>query len=109
MDGTDINDPICLDVLNTKKIKTGDTILFKCGDTFFGSVEPQIFYTNDKTIKISSYGNGDLPTISAYKYVDKKWDKYRKNIYRIDILDKNNYSGLLKIITETNIIIRKNQ
>ena len=93
VDGTDINDPICLDVLNTKKIKTGDTILFKCGDTFFGSVEPQIFYTNDKTIKISSYGNGDLPTISAYKYVDKKWDKYRKNIYRIDILDKNNYSG----------------
>lgn len=93
VDGTDINDPISLDVLNTKRIKTGDTILFKSGDTFFGSVEPQIFYSNDKTIKISSYGEGDLPTISAYKYVEKKWDKYRKNIYRIDILDKSNYSG----------------
>ena len=65
VDGTDINDPINLDTLNTKKIKTGDTILFKSGDTFFGSVEPKIIYRNDKTIKISSYGNGDLPTISG--------------------------------------------
>ncbi len=96
VDGTDINEPISLDVLNTKKIKTGDTVLFKCGDTFFGSVEPQIFYTNDKSIKFSSYGTGDLPTISAYKYVDKRWDKYRENIYRFDILDDSNYSGYNK-------------
>ena len=92
-DGTDINEPISLDVLNTKKIKTGDTILFKSGDIFFGSFEPQIFYTNDKSIIISSYGTGDLPTLSAYKYVDKNWSKYRENIYRIDIRDESNYSG----------------
>lgn len=95
-DGTDINDPISLDVLNTKKIKTGDTILFKSGDTFFGSVEPQIYYTNDKGIIFSSYGTGDLPTISAYKYVDQKWEKYHDNIYRMDILDETNYSGYNK-------------
>ena len=95
-DGTDINDPISLDVLNTIKIKTGDTILFKRGDTFFGSVTPPIFYTNDKTIVFSSYGTGDLRTISAYKYVDKTWDKYRDNVYRIDILDESNYSGYNK-------------
>ncbi len=95
-DGTDINDPISLEVLNTKKIKTGDTILFKSGDTFFGSVEPQILYTNDELIIFSSYGTGDLPTISAYKYVDKKWDKYRESIYRIDIFDESNYSGYSK-------------
>ena len=92
-DGTNIEDPISLDVLNTKKIKTGDTILFKSGDTFFGSVEPQILYTNDEKIKISSYGEGGRPTISAYKYVEKNWDKYSKNVYRIDILDESNYSG----------------
>ena len=95
-DGTDINDPISLDVLNTKKIKSGDTILFKSGDIFFGSVDLQIFCTNDKKIIISSYGTGDLPTISAYKYVDKKWDKYSEGIYRIDILDESNYSGYNK-------------
>ena len=92
-DGTDIDDPINLDVLNTKKIKTGDTILFKCGDTFIGSFAPQILYTNDEKIIISSYGEGDRPTISAYKYVNKNWEKYSENIYRIDIMDESNYSG----------------
>lgn len=96
MDGTNIEDPISLDILNTKRIRTGDTILFKRGDTFFGCVEPQIFYTNDKIIKISSYGTGDLPTISAYKYVNKKWDEYSENIYRMDILDESNYTGYNK-------------
>ena len=91
--GTDKEDPISLDVLNTKKIKTGDTILFKSGDTFFGSVNPQILYTNEKKIKISSYGEGTRPTISAYKYVEKNWEKYSENIYRIDILDASNYTG----------------
>lgn len=92
-DGTDIEDPISLDVLNTKKIKTGDTVLFKCGDTFIGSVAPQIRYTNDEKITISSYGEGARPTISAYKYVNKNWEKYSDNIYRIDIMDESNYSG----------------
>lgn len=92
-DGTNIDDPISLDVLNTKTIKTGDTILFKCGDTFFGSVCPRIIYTNDKKITVSCYGEGARPTISAYKYVAKNWEKYSENIYRIDILDESNYSG----------------
>ena len=93
MDGTDKKDPINLDVLNNKKIKTGDTVLFKCGDTFFGSVNPEIMYTNEKKITFSSYGEGVRPTISAYKYVDKNWEKYSEKIYRIDIKDENNYSG----------------
>ena len=92
-DGTDINNPISLDVLNTKKIKTGDTILFKCGDTFFGSVSPSVIYTNDERITVSCYGEGTRPTISAYKYVEKNWEKYSESVYRIDILDENNYSG----------------
>ncbi len=91
--GTDMEDPISLDTLNTKKIKTGDTVLFRSGDTFFGSVNPSILYTNDEKITVSSYGNGTRPTISAYKYVDKNWEKYNGNIYRIDISDKYNYSG----------------
>ena len=92
-DGTDKKDPISLDVLNTKLIKTGDTILFKSGDTFFGSVNPEILQTSDEKIMISSYGKGDLPTISAYKYVADNWEKYSDNIYRVDILDERNYSG----------------
>lgn len=92
-DGTTIEDPINLNVLNTKLIKTGDTILFKSGNTFFGSVNPRILYTNNNHIKISSYGEGARPTISAYKYVEKNWEKYSEDVYRIDIRDENNYSG----------------
>lgn len=92
-EGTDIEDPISLDVLNTKRIKTGDTVLFKCGDTFFGSVNPEIIYTKDEKITFSSYGEGPRPTISAYKYVERNWEKYSRDVYRIDILDESNYSG----------------
>ena len=91
--GIDRNDPISLDALNAKRIKTGDTILFKAGDTFFGSVHPVIVYTSDKMITVSSYGEGPRPTISAYKYVEDGWEEYSGHIYRIDILDENNYTG----------------
>ena len=92
-EGIDIEDPISLDVLNTKRIRTGDTVLFKCGDTFFGSVNPEIIYTKDEKITVSSYGEGVRPTISAYKYVERNWEKYSRDVYRIDILDESNYSG----------------
>lgn len=92
-DGTDINDPINLDTLNTKKLKTGDTVLFKSGDTFFGTLNFEVYDTNNEVVTISSYGEGDLPTISTYKYVTGAWEKYSDNIYRIDISDTNNYTG----------------
>lgn len=92
-DGTDINDPINLETLNTKKIKTGDTILFKSGDTFFGTLNLSIADVDDKYVTISNYGEGDLPTISTYKYISNGWEKYSDNIYRIDIKDTNNYTG----------------
>lgn len=92
-DGTNINDPINLETLNSKKIKTGDTILFKSGDTFFGTLNLSIADVDDKYVTISSYGDGDLPTISTYKYISNGWEKYSDNIYRIDIKNINNYTG----------------
>ena len=92
-DGTDINDPINLETLNSKKIKTGDTILFKNGDTFFGTLNLSIAEVDDKYVTISNYGEGDLPTISTYKYISNGWEKYNDNIYRIDIKDTSNYTG----------------
>ncbi len=94
-DGTDINDPINLETLNSKKIKTGDTILFKSGDTFFGTLNLSVADVDDKYVTISNYGEGDLPTISTYKYISNGWEKYSDNIYRIDIKDTNNYTGYI--------------
>jgi len=98
-DGTDINNPINLDTLNKKNIKTGDTILFKSGDTFFGTLELTVSNTGDGYINISNYGKGSLPTISTYKYISNNWESYSNNIYRINIKDSNNYTGYTKDVT----------
>lgn len=92
-DGTDRNDPTNLETLKNKKIKTGDTILFKSGDTFFGTLDLTISSVNDEYVTISNYGEGDLPTISTYKYINDAWEKYSDTIYRINIKDVNNYTG----------------
>ena len=94
-EGTDINAPMNLATLYTKKIKSGDTILFKCGDTFFGSLDLDINQTDDRKITISSYGSGDMPTICAYKYIGNAWEKYSDNIYRVDIKNTQNFTGLV--------------
>lgn len=92
-DGTDINNPTNLETLNSKKIKTGDTILFKSGDTFFGTLNLSITDISNDYVTISNYGSGTLPTISTYKYISNNWEKYSDNIYRINIKDTNNYTG----------------
>ena len=92
-DGTNINDPINLETLNNKEIKSGDTVLFKKGDTFFGKIDFSVSDINDKKVTISSYGTGDLPTICSYKYISNNWEQYSDNIYRIDIKDTNNFTG----------------
>ena len=93
-DGTDINNPISLETLNKKRnIKTGDTILFKSGDTFFGTLNISINNVDNEYVTISNYGEGNLPTISTYKYISNGWEKYNDNIYRIDIENTDNYIG----------------
>lgn len=95
-DGTNINTPINFETLKTKKIKSGDTILFKRGDTFYDTLDLSITKMNDKKVKISSYGEGNLPTFSSYKYVQNNWEWYADNIYRIDIKNTSNFTGYTK-------------
>jgi len=92
-DGTNMNDPMNLDTLNSKTINSGDTVLLKRGDTFFGTIDLNINHKDDNVVTLSSYGEGDLPTVSTYKYITGNWEIYQDNIYRIDISDQNNYVG----------------
>lgn len=93
-DGTDINNPINIEQLNKKTIKSGDTILFKSGDVFFDTISFKTAIINDLDIIISNYGEGELPKISTYKYISDDWEKYAENIYRINLVD--NSSGYEK-------------
>lgn len=102
-DGTDINNPMSLDTLNNKIFKSGDTILLKAGDTFFGTLNLNVYEVDDTILTISRYGEGENPTISAYKEVSKEeaWEVYNDEIYRIDLTNIENFNGINNI--ESNI------
>ena len=98
-DGTDINQPMSLETAKSKTYKTGDTILFKCGDVFFGQLDFNISKTNDEIVLISSYGRGDKPIISVAKIISDKnsWKKYNENIYMVDLTNTNDFEGINSI------------
>jgi|GEM_PF-1101986 len=91
--GTDINDPMNLETLHSIDIKSGDTVLFKCGDIFYGFVDLDIYQKDSKKVKVSCYGTGDLPEIRTCKILGNGWEKYSDNIYRIDIRENSNVTG----------------
>ena len=91
--GTNINDPMNLETLHSIDIKSGDTVLFKCGDIFYGFVDLDIYQKDSKKVKVSCYGTGDLPEIRTCKILGNGWEKYSDNIYRIDIRENSNVTG----------------
>src|SRR4051795_2241605 len=46
-------------------LQPGDSVLFKCGETFFGSFVTTKSGTSTSPIVLSSYGTGAKPTISG--------------------------------------------
>lgn len=70
--GTNINDPMSLETANSKLYSRKDTIAFKSGDVFYGTADLKIDPDDtetDKTLKITSYGVGDMPTFSGVAVV----------------------------------------
>lgn len=95
--GTDANAPMSYETAKSKTYKSGDTILFKSGDTFYGTFDPAIVKGDDKMITISSYGEGELPNIVGYKIVnsEESWKLQEKGIYKINLTDTQAFSGLM--------------
>ncbi len=55
-----------LDEVNNLSLKSGDSVLFKCGDTFEGTLNfSSIEGEDDNPITIASYGEGNKPIISS--------------------------------------------
>lgn len=95
--GTDADNPMSYETANSKTYRSGDTILFKRGDTFYGTFNPTILKIDDKITTISSYGEGELPVISAYKIVNSKesWQLHEDGIYKVNLTDAQSFSGLM--------------
>lgn len=95
--GTDKNAPMSYETAKSKTYLSGDTILLKKGDTFYGTFNPKIVKVNDKITTISSYGQGEMPNISGYKIADSKdsWQLHTDGIYKINLKDTQYFKGLM--------------
>lgn len=67
-----------------ESISPGDSILFKRGDTFYGSLEINKSGTSSKPIVISAYGVGPKPIISGFSTISS-WTSLGNNIYEATV------------------------
>jgi len=82
-----------------KKIREGNTYLFKRGDTIY--LKLMKLYKNevkknarDLEIKIGAYGNGSRPVISFFRKIKKgKWHNEGYNIWALNVSDNTNFTG----------------
>src|SRR3954447_3553683 len=66
-------------------LQPGDSVLFKCGDTFYGSIITTKSGTSSSPIVLSSYGTGYKPTISGFTTVSG-WSSLGNGIYESSTL-----------------------
>ena len=95
--GLDINAPISLKGINKIKLKGGDTVLFKRGDTFYGyfAAEVNTNYVNETSkVIVDAYGEGAKPVLSLAKIVSKEWEDCGNGFYKIDLSNPENYTGV---------------
>ena len=97
-DGTDINNPMSLEIANSKKYKGNDKVLFKCGDIFYGQINFSISEVENSLFYIGNYGEGELPKINGAKIIkeEKAWVKLEgyEDVYVINLNNLDNFDGI---------------
>lgn len=97
VDGTDINNPMSLAIANSKTYVKDDKILFKSGDTFYGSINFEVQTSEDEYIYIGAYGEGEKPIISgANILIDSQAWTLEEGLYKLDLCNRNNFEGIAK-------------
>tara|TARA_R110001592_G_scaffold100568_3_gene285379 strand:+ start:17981 stop:21694 length:3714 start_codon:yes stop_codon:yes gene_type:complete len=77
------------------KLKPGDAILFKRGETFYGTLHIKASGSAPSPIKIGAYGSGSKPIITSFKTI-KGWKAKGNGIYEsIDPVNSNTVQVLL--------------
>ena len=107
-DGLSEKNPMNYETLKTKTFISGDKILFRRGDIFYGSLKIKQTIVDNNVLTLSAYGDTKKgkPILSCYKIVNKKesWEKESDNIYRVDLTDPKKFSGIKDTTPEsTNI------
>ncbi|MEI8272551.1 MAG: hypothetical protein WCG08_08000, partial [Paludibacter sp.] len=75
-----------IDILNANfaAIQPGDSILFKRGDIFFGTLNITKSGTSTNPIVIGAYGTGNKPIISGFSTIST-WTSLGNSIYEADV------------------------
>ncbi|GEO19844.1 hypothetical protein CQA01_03780 [Cyclobacterium qasimii] len=77
------------------KLKPGDGILFKRGETFYGTLHIEASGSASSPITIGSYGSGSKPIITSFQSI-KGWKAIGNGIYEsIDPVNSNTVQVLL--------------
>lgn len=97
-DGTDINNPMSLKEANNKTYHGNEKVLFKCGDTFYGTMNFNVEATEDEMFYIGSYGEGEKPIISGANILINRdaWKLDEEGIYKLDLSNYSNFEGIGK-------------
>ncbi|MBR2338505.1 MAG: hypothetical protein IKA63_03470 [Clostridia bacterium] len=105
--GTDTNDglspdtPFSFEKANTATFYGGDKVLFKRGDTFYGSFDPLINNASDTCrVEVGAYGDGSLPVLSNAKLLSSAWTQ-EGEFYKFDLTASGNYAGAVS--DDTNV------
>ncbi len=77
-----------------ESIAGGDTVYFRCGDTFFGQLVPPKAENPYQPTTYTSYGCGAKPELSVYKipHADA-WERESDNIWKLNLNDTSRYDG----------------
>lgn len=95
-DGTNINDPMSLEEANSKIYYGNEKVLFKCGDTFYGTIRFNVRASEKEMFYIGTYGEGDKPIISGANIIIKNnvWEEEEKNLYKLNLSNLENFKGI---------------
>ena len=95
--GTSSKNPMSYEAANKTTFHSGDTILFKRGEDYYGAFNPTIKQVDDSVTIVSAYGEGERPNILGYKIAnsEESWELDEEGIYKINLTDPQRFTGLM--------------
>lgn len=63
-------------------LKPGDRVLFKCGDTFYGTLNISASGASNNPIEISAYGTAVATVITGFTDISGSWIRHSGNIWK---------------------------
>lgn len=87
-------DPMSFHKIENYAFKSGDRLLLRCGDVFYGDLSPCVEQTSEEPFLVTSYGSGRRPEIRHAKVICRPWEPFDGEFYRFNLTDTTMFEGL---------------